>query len=107
MWINSESKEFTLWQYIEKTIKKEENEENAKDLAYTLDILNIITTEVKKEAYQYYNHSIPARHQILKDLTKELFKNGNYKKDDIRKRIAEGYYKEKFRNENSTKRTKR
>jgi hypothetical protein len=103
MWINSESKEFTLWQHIEKTIKKNEN---AKNLEYTLNVLNIITAEAKKEAYQYYSHSIPARHQILKDLTKELFKNGNYKKDDIRKRITKGYYKEKFRNENSTKKSK-
>jgi hypothetical protein len=103
MWIDSKSKGFTLWQYIEKTVENE----NKNNLEYILDILNIITAEAKKEAYQYYNHNIPAKHQILKDLTKELFENGNYKENVIKKRIAKGYYQEKFRNEKSTKRTKR
>ena len=77
--MNEEKKStFTLWNEIEKQLKKNENQDN---LEYTIDILNYITQQLYENHKNYWKIPIEERKYFLKELTRDIL-NGNYMSND-------------------------
>jgi hypothetical protein len=104
--MENEFEKFTLWEYIQQTLKETDPRNN--NLTYTITLLDKITHIALKKEYDYYNHRIFQRHLILKHLTQAIIAQDDNATKETEQRVISGFYKQqKLTTQKSGNRTKR